>query len=323
MKLDPAKTMRTLHGSLTDTYDTAILFLVFNRLDTAKLVFNIIRDLKPQRFYIASDGPRENRQGEAEKVEEVRGFLLKSIDWPCEIHTLFREKNLGCQIAVGEAITWFFETEEMGIILEDDCLPNISFWEYCSDLLKKYKDDQRIMAVSGNNFQKKIRSENSYYFSRYPHCWGWATWKRAWDHYDFWMSNWPEIDRGAWLEDIFYGESKAVGYWRDLFKGVFEGRINSWAYRWQYSCWLQNGLCILPNVNLVSNYGFGEDSTHTSKEDEQLSRLEKYDLELPLKHPPFIIRDAKSDQYTQSKIYQRPLKDKLIHKILDKTNVKR
>ena len=157
----------------------AVLFIIFNRPETTQRVFDAIRLAKPTRLYIAADGPRENKTGEKELCEQARK-IAQNVDWDCEVKTLFQKENLGCGKAVSHAISWFFENEDMGIILEDDCLPHQSFFKYCEELLEKYKNNDRIGIISGNNFQKKRKIGSfSYYFSDIVNIWGWATWARS------------------------------------------------------------------------------------------------------------------------------------------------
>jgi len=278
---------------------TAVLFMVFNRPDTTKQVFATIRQAKPPRFYIAADGPRADKTGEAEKCEEVRRIATQ-VDWKCEIKTLFRDKNLGCRIGVSSAIDWFFENEEEGIILEDDCLPSQSFFWYCEELLDRYRGDMRIMVVSGDNVQKgPARNEFSYYFSRFNHCWGWASWRRAWLYYENDMQSWPYIRDNGYMQDIL-SDKTAVKFWDKIFEAVYKNKnkIDTWDFQWIFSCWVQNGLTLLPNVNLVSNIGFNEDATHT-KNNNINSNKAIFNLSFPLKHPKLIIKDKRADDYTQ------------------------
>ena len=175
---------------------TPILFLIFNRLDTTRRVFEEIRKQKPRQLFVASDGPRVNKDGEREIVEKTRKLVLDNIDWECEVKTLFRGENLGCKIAVSSAIDWFFENIEEGIILEDDCLPAQSFFGYCEELLEKFREDGRISVISGDNFQFGWRNtSDSYYFSKNCHIWGWATWRRAWERYDVEMKTYPNFKK--------------------------------------------------------------------------------------------------------------------------------
>jgi len=285
--------------------NAAVLFLVFNRPDTTKQVFEAIRKAKPPRLYVAADGSRAKKVGEAEKVEQVRRIATQ-VDWDCEVKTLFREKNLGCRVGVSSAIDWFFENEEEGIILEDDCLPSQSFFWFCEELLERYREDMRIMAISGANFQRgPAHNEFSYYFSRFNHCWGWASWSRAWLHYEKDMQSWPYIRDHSYLQDILLNK-KSVKYWSKIFETTYKNEIDTWDYQWTFSCWVQNGLTILPNVNLVSNIGFAGDATHTTGKDNANSKISVFNLLFPLKHPNWMIRDKRADDYTQKTHFNQP-----------------
>jgi len=281
--------------------NTPILFLIFNRPDTTKKVFAAIRKAKPQKLYVAADGPRYEKSGEEANVREVRA-IATNVDWECEVKTLFREQNLGCKMGVSTAITWFFENEDEGIILEDDCVPDPSFFPFCQELLIRYQQDNRVMMISGNNFQNgKRRTDYSYYFSRHAHCWGWATWKRAWKHWNGDLATWPEVKAANFLDDIAGGDEAFVAYWSRIFDKCYAGRIDSWAYPWTYSCWIEAGLTILPNTNLVSNIGFGEEATHTKKQNNKVANLPTFKIGFPLRHPPYMIRDSIADLNTDKK----------------------
>lgn len=274
---------------------TAVLFLVFNRPDTTAQVFEAIRKAQPPRLYVAADGPRANREGEAEKVAKVRE-IATAVDWPCEVKTLFREQNLGCKYAVSGAITWFFEHEEQGIILEDDCLPHPDFFHFCNTLLERYAKDEQVSVITGNNFQNgHKRGAASYYFSKYNHCWGWATWRRAWQYYQGDLPFWPEWSQSAaWREKT--PDAVERRYWSQIFERVRAGQIDSWAYPWTASLWHHGGLTATPNVNLVSNIGFGPDSTHTASADSPLAAMATGTIG-ELKHPAFVEQDVEADRY--------------------------
>lgn len=284
---------------------TPVLFLVFNRLDTTKQVFEAIRQAKSPRLYIAADGHRTDHNGEAEKVQAVRDYVMESIDWNCEVKTLFRKKNLGCRDAVSSAIDWFFEYESEGIILEDDCLADLSFFRYCEELLLLYRDDERIMAISGNYFHgDAYQPKHSYFFSRYPHCWGWATWRRAWEYYDRDMTQWPEMRDSEWLLTVGNGSRDFQRYWNRIFDTAYAKKVDSWAYRWTFSCWSQSGLTILPARNLVRNIGFGENATHTRNSNSRLSKFSLEFLNFPLSHPSNMVRDYKMDEWTDTNYFK-------------------
>lgn len=284
---------------------TPILFLVFNRLDTTKQVFETIRQTQPLRLYIAADGPRLERPEEFSKVQAVQAYITRHVDWDCEVKTLFRKKNLGCRVAVSTAIDWFFEHESEGIILEDDCLPDASFFPYAEELLLRYRNDTRIMAITGNSFYGYDHQlPHSYFFSRYNHCWGWASWRRAWKYYDRDMDAWPTLRDTDWLLMVGDRNKLFQRYWTRIFDRAYAGEIDSWAYRWTFSCWTQSGLSILPAYNLIGNIGFGQDGTNTLKKDNLLERLPEKSLENPLSHPSTVIRNYKADRWTNQKIFK-------------------
>lgn len=277
---------------------TPVLFLIFNRLDTTRHVFEAIRQAKPPRLYIAADGARADKPGEEEIAQAVRNYVVESIDWDCEVKTLFRDNNLGCKYAVSGAISWFFEHEEMGIILEDDCIPNISFFLFCQELLEKYKDDDRIAMISGNNFQFGRRfDENSYYFSRYTHIWGWASWRRAWKNYDLNMTLWPEI-RSNQLLQIYLTNRSSYRYWEYIFDKCYKNEILTWDYQWLLMSWIQNQLTILPCKNLVTNVGFGPEAVHTKRNNE-FSNMKTEEIVFPLIHPEYVLSNFAADLHTE------------------------
>lgn len=273
--------------------NTAVLFLVFNRLDTTKQVFEAIRQATPPRLYIAADGARESRESEDVKVNAVREYIMSNIDWKCEVKTLFREQNLGCKYAVSGAIDWFFKNEEMGIILEDDCLPSQSFFWFCEELLERYKDDMRVWHIGGSNFQNDIkRGDGDYYFSKYNHVWGWASWASRWELYDVELDS---IVDTKFLEKTFENK-KACKQWTKTFHTMKEKGVDTWDYQWTFCMWHNHSLAILPNVNMISNIGFGIDATHTTTESE-VSNLKIYELSIQ-SHPTEIIQSKEADEYT-------------------------
>src|SRR5262249_48320977 len=266
-----------------------------NRPDTTATVMEAIRRARPQRIYVAADGPRD-RPGEAERCREARR-ITTAVDWRCEVRTLFRDHNLGCPEAVRSAITWFFENEEEGIILEDDCLPSPDFFRFCTELLERYRVDERVMAICGSSYaNSKSRYAASYYFSYYADIWGWATWRRAWRFYDRGLSRWPKFKASRGLDIISTGRAWHETYWTSLFDATQEGRIDTWDYPWIYTVIEQGGLACYPNQNLISNLGYRPDATHTVC-DERIGRpppiagLAFGSLEFPLHHPPLIARD--------------------------------
>lgn len=279
-----------------------VLVLAFNRPDTTSKVIDSLREIAPAQVFLAVDGLRPGRKDDKERVQAVRE-LAGLIDWKCQVHTLFRERNLGCKVAVSEAITWFLENVDAGIILEDDCVAHPSFFPYVAELLERYRDDERVFMISGDNFQFGRRGTgDSYYFSIYTHIWGWATWRRAWRLYDHKMSRWPQLREQGWLLDVLK-DRVAADYWTRIFDDTFAERNTSWAYRWTFSSWVNNALTVLPCVNLVSNIGFGDVATHTRNRTNRLAALPVDEMRLPLRHPGHVIRDARADSFTQRTVF--------------------
>ena len=269
-----------------------VLIIVFNRLETVKQVFSQIKAYQPEKFYIASDGARSTCVGEDEKVNEVREYILKNIDWDCKVETLFGEVNIGCKYGPQNAISWFFENEENGIILEDDCLPSEDFFPYCEELLKKYDNDFRVFGITGTNFHSNQPISDSYYFSSYFFTWGWASWRSRWEKH-------------MQMQDSFHLHLKDAGNRKlidnkyaqtSLIKNAiasYEDEIDAWDYLWILSCVIQDGLIVTPKKNLVKNIGFGDDATHTAG---NLKNQREHELiNFPLDHPTTIHVNNKMD----------------------------
>lgn len=272
---------------------TPVLLLTFNRLENTEKVFSEIRKAKPKQLFIASDGPREDKEGEREIVEGIRKYLLKNIDWPCKVKTLFRKKNLGCKYAVSGAIDWFFENVEQGIILEDDCLPSQSFFRFCQEMLERYKNERKIMSISGYNYLNGADIKESYYFSRYFECWGWATWKDRWDLCDLELKQYEKLKKDGTLKRYFNSLVE-----KKLYIKRFEDNLkrcgNSWAYPFLWSHFLYSSYSITPKDSLIVNLGTGgEQSTHTkfNKIDNEYFKTTTTELSFPLVHPKTISKN--------------------------------
>ena len=250
-------------------------------------------------MYVAADGARSGRDEEARQCDEVRKIATE-VDWPCEVHTLLRDTNLGCKRAVVEAITWFFKHEPEGIILEDDCLPDPSFFPYCSNLLEKYRDEPRIMVIGGNyfsfNVQKPEIDKFSYFYTRHIEIWGWATWRRAWDLYDPEVSAWGEMP-ADWLLEIGDNNKDFKNYWTKIFNSVYNNQVDTWDFQWVFAVWYNKGLSILPTKNLVTNIGFNSDATHTKLVDGFFDSLPLQQMEFPLKHPLRMGKNKSMDKW--------------------------
>jgi hypothetical protein len=281
---------------------TPVVFAIFKRPETTAKVFETIRQAKPPKLFVIADGPRLHVPGEAEQCAATRA-IIDRVDWDCEVFTNYSETNLGCGKRLSSGLDWVFDNVEEAIILEDDCLPDPSFFRFCEELLDKYRDDCRIFSISGQNVQfGRQRTEYSYYFSRYNHSWGWATWKRAWQYFDFDMKLWPEAQAKEVLNDIL-PDAATARFWTNVFQSTYLEHRNIWDYQWTFTCWIQGASCILSNTNLISNIGFGEGSTNTPNINSKYSNIPSIEMQFPLKHPPFLIRDAKADSFTQNTLF--------------------
>jgi hypothetical protein len=274
---------------------SGILFLVFNRPDPTRQVFDAIRAAQPPRLYLAGDGPRSNRNGEAERCAEVRR-IVELVDWACEVKTLFRPANVGCRRAVTEAISWFFGQETEGIILEDDCLPAASFFQYCDELLDRYRNDDRVWQICGTDMVGRPptdESRPSYRFSKYGPVWGWASWRRAWQQHDPNLSDWPFMSTPEMLQSAYPTAAE-----RDirlaLGDKLFRGEIDTWDYQWGFTKNFNHGLSIIPSGNLIRNIGFGADATHSTSTNER-GPQSLHQPSFPLRHPKYVLPDARHD----------------------------
>ena len=286
---------------------TPVLLVIFNRPETTSLVFEAIRKAKPPRLYIAADGPRRGVKGDVERCIETRKVVQK-VDWDCEVKTRFSDENLNCGVAPSSAFTWFFKNEEAGIILEDDCLPSQSFFWYCEELLQRFLNDKRVMHIGGNNFLNGWRKDNdySYYFSRSGHIWGWATWRRAWKKFDYDIALFKKMMKDQYFNNFFLNWPEKLYRLRKLKKtAILKEAVNWWDYQWDFARYINSGLSIVPQVNLVKNIGFNEMATHTRNSNSRDAKLEANEIDLPLVHPPFMIWDKDSDKrYFKSFIKQ-------------------
>lgn len=276
-----------------DAFETPILFLIFNRPETTRLVWQEIKKIRPKYLFLAADGARFD--DELSLVTEARNIVLRDIDWDCQLTTLLRDKNLGCKAAGISALNWFFDQVEEGIILEDDCLPSQSFFIYCRELLIKYRHYNQVMHISGNFFQKLPATSDSYYFSHIPHIWGWATWRRAWRFYDVNMVTFPSFKTSSAISNIFSSRSAQL-FWLDVFTKNYQQLDNGWDFQWTYALFNSNGLSITPNINLVKNIGFGQGATHSTTVDSKLANLTLNNFH-HLVHPNQITVNHRADSF--------------------------
>lgn len=279
-------------------FKTPVSFHIFNRPHSTRSVFKQIKSIMPSKLFITADGPRDDVITDQENCSEARS-IVNEIDWECEIFTNFSKTNRGSYVSTSKGISWVFEHVERAIILEDDCIPHHSFFKFCEELLDYYENDKRIALISGTNFLfNKYKPKQSYYFSRYTHLWGWATWKRTWEEIDFSMSNWPEFRDMKGLE-LSFKKQHELHYWQQIMQQMYEGvKGPHWDYLLLLSLFMNNSLTIRPSVNLINNSGYGVDSTHFAKKS-AFHDVKTININFPLNHPLFICKDIKADEITE------------------------
>lgn len=286
----------------TMSFDVPIVLLVFNRPGNTRTVLDSIRSIRPRRLFVVADGPREGVTRDRSMTEEVRRAIVDGVDWPCELDLTFRDTNLGCARSVAEGLNHVFDRVEAAIVLEDDTVVAPDFYPFCAELLDRYRNDLRVGCIAASNFEcRKQPRKDSYYFSLYPHCWGWATWRRAWSWYDHSMTGWPEMRESRGLCNILDGRG-SVKYWTGIYDAVHADRIASWAYRWTYSLWRQSALTILPSVNMVRNIGLVGDGTHRFSTGQWWTGLDARGMPFPLRHPDAVVRDKSADGFVELRV---------------------
>lgn len=303
------------HTQMSPSIQTPVLMIIFNRPDKTRALVDALARVKPSRVFISADGPRAGMPGEKERCEETRK-IAQSISWPCEIITNFSDTNRGCRIGVSSAISWFFSQVEEGIILEDDCVPEPSFFPFCADLLARYRDDGQIMHIGGTTFLDASETGDpnaSYHFSNIAHIWGWATWRRAWSLYDIEMPLLDGIERTL-VDGKAFSKKSYARFWSKLFAHVRDRNIDTWDSQWAYSILIRGGLSITPNLNLVENIGFDTDATHTKEKNKVAKTAQS--IRMPLTHPRSLSADLLADENLMEKAYVRSPWKRLSGKII-------
>ncbi len=297
--------------------NTPILMVVFNRADHTQKVFDRIREVKPKQLFMSADGPRTHKPNEQAKTDAVRA-IIEQVDWDCEVHTLFQQDNLGCRNGVSTGINWFFDHVDRGIILEDDCVPDVSFFQFCEELLERYKDEERILQISGSNLiaDQFSNYKESYIFSNFALIWGWATWRRAWKKMELDMVNFDTFKTQNRIQDLIPDKGGQF-YMLDKFEDTRKKINDSWAYAWFYSLLWHKGLSIIATKNLIQNVGIGgDDATHITSSNVERYKKSSSSLTFPLIHPTVI--EKHNDKVAMQFFYatQKPYHLLLINKVV-------
>ncbi len=298
-----------------------VALIIFNRPDATRQVIEVMRKAKIEKIFVIADGPREDVLSDLDLCNKTR-LVIEEIDWPCEVYRRFLNENIGCGHGPAKGLDWVFEQVDRCIILEDDCIPDASFFPYCDELLEKYAHDERVMMISGNNhLLEKAAILDSYCFSINTQTHGWATWSRAWNKFDFYIQDWPKLRSLEWLT-YYLGNSRYAKKWLATFDEVLEEtkknpRCTYWDFQWTFACWKNSALNIIPSVNLVTNVGYGDDATHPTPIDHPLARLPAYEMPFPLRHPVGITRNYEVDIVLRETVFgHRPLYQKVLRKLI-------
>ena len=295
------------------SFDVPILLITYKRLDTTQKVLERIAQIKPSLLYVSSNAPDPAKPDDNEKVLAVRSMIEKRIDWPCNVKKLYRTDHVGAGVSISSAISWFFENVEEGIILEDDTLPAISFFNYCKLLLDKYRNEQKIKIIGGSNYSnREIECKSTYYFTAFPHIWGWATWKRTWSEYDFTLNSIRD-DEVRDLLKKYFTRNEVIDSWVNSYNMVKDGKTFPWDFQLGFSIFKNAGINIVSAKNLVSNIGFGLEATNTKNTEDELSNATLTEV-TGMIHPEKIEINKVQDRYTEMKVAES---------LKPRTNVKR
>lgn len=277
-----------------------VALFVFNRPDLTARVFEVIRQAKPPVLLVSADGPRPDRPDDARLTRETRE-IVQDVDWPCEVHWNLREVNLGCGPAMSQGIDWVFDIVDRAILLEDDCIPDPTFFPFCAELLERYQDDSRVLQIAGSNLDAPAAAfaGDSYSFASFPLVWGWATWRRAWAHYDFQMSSWPAFRDNGMLAGLHGGRRRRAQLRRE-WNHIHAGN-GTWDHQWQYTVMSQHGLSIYPATNLVSNLGFRADATQTTGAG-SMAEIPARAIESPLVHPQLVAHNPRLERFLDREV---------------------
>lgn len=277
-----------------------VALFVFNRPDLTARVFERVRAAKPSVLFVSADGPRPDRPDDERLCRETRE-IVQDVDWPCDVHWNLQETNLGCGPAMSQGIDWVFQHVDRAILLEDDCVPDPTFFSFCGELLERYKDDSRVLQIAGSNLNAPAAAfrGDSYAFASFPLVWGWATWRRAWALYDFEMSSWPSFRDNGMLAGLHGGRRRRAQLRRE-WNHIHAGN-GTWDHQWQYTVMSEHGLSIYPATNLVSNLGFRPDATQTVGAG-SMAAIPARAIEFPLVHPQLVAHNPRLEKFLDREV---------------------
>ncbi len=296
--------------------DVPVALIIFRRPDATRRVFEAVRRAEPSQLFVIADGPREGHPDDAEQCKATRA-VVEDVDWDCEVHRNYSASNLGCGRRPASGISWVFKHVDRAIILEDDCLPAASFFPFCKQVLDRYADVPQVMHVNGNTYglDQSDWHEYSYSFGSYPQVWGWATWKRSWNEFDWTMEGWPAF-RDAGMLDSLDGGAAYASVREKKWDRVYGGKDRDvWDYQWHFAVMRNNGLCVVPRKNMITNVGFGTRATHTVSEESEKASLNRHDIDLPITPPPFLVSDQRINRIYRKKMLRPSLYRRVTRKL--------
>jgi hypothetical protein len=295
----------TSEARLAERGASSVVLFIYNRPELTARVFDAISRARPSRLFVFADGPRLDRADDLPRTEATRA-ATDAVGWPCDVEREYSPTNMGIKTRVETGLRRVFDRDDVdgAIVLEDDCVPDPTFFDFCGDLLDRYRHDDRVMSVCGSRLTPPATNpDGSYSFSRYPFLWGWATWRRAWTHYDGVMRAWPRLRADGWL-DALLDNRMAVAYWTYQFDRTYSaGASGDWDIAWLFSSWRDAGLSIVPGVNLVSNLGFQTDATHTRDGRSIFAAQPSAPMTFPLRHPPAIVSSTEEDRLAEATVF--------------------
>ena len=283
---------------------TPVVLVVFNRPDATVKILKEIAKVEPQKLLVIADGPRKDNPADEENCRKVREIVKNSVGWECEVLTNYSNENLGCKMRIASGLDWAFSLVEEAIILEDDCIPENTFFKFCEELLEKYRNDERVAIISGSNlFISSEKNPYSYFFSNFPQAWGWATWRRFWNGYDVNIKKWNELRDSNWLENVLNGKGVCYDYWKNVFDLTYQNKTGTWDYQLVFAAWVKSALAVIPSVNQVSNIGFGQNGGTHIKNWHKFSQLKTEAMRFPLSHPLSVSEYKKADRFIEKYVF--------------------
>jgi hypothetical protein len=290
---------------MTSSLRTPVALLIFSRPESTRQLVQAILRARPPKVLVFGDAPRPDHPEDIALVAASRAIIEEAC-WECEVLTNYAEINLGTKYRPATGLDWVFENVERAIFFEDDCLPHPTFFRFCDELLERYVDHEQVMMISGNNYMECQLTTDSYLFSHYVGIWGWATWRRAWQHYDVEISRWPTLRETDFLRSVLSNKQE-VAFWTHCFDRICSGESRTWDHQWQFACWLRQGLSVMPTVNLCTNIGFGPTAQHYTDFHPKLSNAATGEMVFPLKHPSTMVRSRAADEFAFRELLKPPV----------------